>query len=290
MSLIPMLRGYSGAVQIEGIPSFLTSYSLTLNTNLIRSGAVAPIYNNNEFKKISLAPLRDFPIYELNISIELNKNICRKLFALIEDYFRQPIHVKFSDKSINLTLNFFDCYVTSFSLNIQNGAVATASLTCSYYKDTFELDSENHDVEQKSVNEVEKDLMPYYSWKFEYDGIKNDVNSFSLNYSQTVTPKFGCIGSSSDKAEAPIAYVISNPTVNFQCTYVLYKGFDNGIDLYDKGNEIYKKMKNVTIDYVGIDSLKFKDCYIDTYSPQLGNPGSANMMSISGSVYGKIVR
>lgn len=289
MSLTHMLKGYSGAVQIEDISSFLTSYSLTLNTNLIRSGAVAPIYKNNKFNMISLAPLRDFPIYELNISIELNKKICEKLFGLIKEYFRDPISINFQDDSIGLELKFSDCYVTSFSLNIQNEAVATASLTCSYYKDTFELESKEHDITQKKNNNVNKDLMPYYGWEFKYNGISNDVNSFSLNYSQTVTPKFGCIGSNSNKAIAPIAYVISNPTVNFQCTYVLYEGFDKSVDSYTKGNEIYNNMKDVTIDYTGISKITFNKCYIDTYSPQLGNPGSANMMSISGTVYGDIV-
>ena len=105
---------------------------------------------------------------------------------------------------------------------------------------------------------------------------------------QTVTPKFGCIGNSSGKAMAPIAYIISNPTVNFQCTYVLYKGFDESVDEYTNGNAIYNNMKTVTIDYDGFDNIKFNNCYIDTYSPQLGNSGSVNMMSISGTVYGDI--
>lgn len=63
MALESMLRGTTGYVTIDGTNALLTSYNLSMNTNLIKSNASAPLYKNNDFTNIAIRPLRDYPIH-----------------------------------------------------------------------------------------------------------------------------------------------------------------------------------------------------------------------------------
>jgi hypothetical protein len=64
MALKPLLMGYTSKCFIDDIQIFLTSYNLSINTNIIRSGGVSQIRNSSGgFNRIGLNAVRDCPYY-----------------------------------------------------------------------------------------------------------------------------------------------------------------------------------------------------------------------------------
>ena len=119
-------------------------------------------------------------------------------------------------------------------------------------------------------------------------GLKPSAHN-TFNFTQTITPKFGCEGKGKDKAVKPRAYVFSVPAITFDITFILYKDFNfSSLDSFNKGNDIDDEMESVKVEYADANDITFKKCYVETYSPQLGNSGSINMFSLSGMVYGTI--
>jgi hypothetical protein len=130
-----------------------------------------------------------------------------------------------------MTFNLTDCYVTNFSLSVESGSAATASLNFVYFKQTLEFSSLSSFSLQSNggyySNLKGNVLMPYYRWGVKFnnkDYTTYPTQSFSLNFSQTITPKFGCTGSSSSSAILPIAYVRSIPSVTYELNFLLAKG------------------------------------------------------------------
>lgn len=298
MGLTLLTKGYTGKGEVLGVKALVTSYSLTLNNNLIRSGATSNILNENKdkFDFLSLNPLHDCPFYEVSISVQLNTSLYNKIKDEITKYFRSPIKISFYDDSIKASISEY-YFITNFSLSIQNQAVATATFNGISYSQTLNFSAEkwdNNNMNSSSDSNTLKgnNLMPYYKWSIKNDAYqKGQVQSFNLNFSQTITPKFGCGGSSSNQAPEPLIYVASPPTVTCDVTYALTTIPDSTdvetIEDYNNAKEL--KYRNLTIQYGDINNkLTLNRCYPDSFSPILGNYGSVNAFTITNTVYGKI--
>lgn len=203
MALKTLLMGYTGRCFLglsdgsssgtssseESNQVFLTSYSLSINTNVIKSGAARRLMskdnetNNIIFQRIALNVVRDCPVYEISLSFQLTPGVFNFLQEqLCNHYFRRPFKVNLQDQvnfSNGSMFQFDECYVTSFSLSVDSGAVAVVSLNLTYYDQVINFINNKVDIKDvipwnsSSGSSAERYgggdlLIPYYNWGIDY--------------------------------------------------------------------------------------------------------------------------
>lgn len=332
MALKPLLMGYTSKCFIDDIQIFLTSYSLSINTNIIKSGGVSQIRNSSgSLNRISLNAVRDCPSYQLSLSFQATYSILLHLFEkLCNSCFHDSIHVLLEDGVLSFEKDgFFDfenCYVNSFSVSVDMDSVVTINLGLSFFSQSFKLEEiSDFNVNEHPSKEIGGGnlLIPYYNTGIEYtsqNGDFFDVNclqNFSFNFSHTITPKYslmvgetmnGSFNSIISNAPVPSKLVFSTPNVNYQLSYIYYKNSFNVDDYISfESNMIHNNSWQLSLSFLSRDKqndnfdktsyqnnasnkigITCQDCYHDVFTPTVGSKGSANMLNVSGTVYGKI--
>lgn len=205
-----LLMGYTTKCLIDDIHLFLTSYSLTINTNVIKSNAVNKLVSSvtssnisscnfyqHYFYRVGLNAIRDCPTYEISLSFQLTPCVFKHLLThLCDYYFHKPLKIVLQDQTsgfdgTNNIFSFNKCFVTNFSFSVDNDSVATGSLSATYYGEQFEYYSNSLNVSSaQSWTEKESKygggnlLMPYYGWGVDYNNEQisdASLNNFSLN-------------------------------------------------------------------------------------------------------------
>lgn len=278
MGLTPITKGYTGKITIGGNPALLTSYSLVMNSNMIKSNASINVKDTSGFTRLLLSPIHDCQNYQLSVSIELNTSVLSFLITqLTQYYFKNKITVVFTDNNFTITLSG---YITNFSLSVDNDSAGVASFTLISYEETIGFTTSVFSLQTSGLAPAGikgNSLLPYYGWGVQLGSNSTlPVQNFSLNFSHVLTPKFGCIASSS--VSSPMAYVFSIPSVTYQVTFILVNS--NTLSL----NSNY----DLTIKYKNSHKIILKECYSQSYNVSCGNSGSVNTASISGTVFGKI--
>ena len=298
-----MLMGYSGYVTIDDHQTLMTSFGVTLNENVIQSTGVGRIFTGDEFDRFKMDAVRDYPGYDISITCEANFNILDYFLSRVSTGFHSFIEIRFKDDASGIEYDFDKCCLTSFQLTVDNNSAA--SLTCSFitFKDEIEVDYD-HDYDYTEKRNAPKELvgdvlLPYWAWGVEYpDFTDESLYTFTVSYTQPVTPKFGCYGEDAYNALKPKKIVFGVPEVKYELTYIVsdeththdYSIHSNRVALSRKN--LVVKYKQRFPNYTKKLPIEFKftmtDCYPDEYSPQYANSGDVNKMSISGTVYGKI--
>ena len=335
MSMQFMTKGYGGKCSIAGLACLMTSYSLSMGTNMIKSGAVAPIWTSNggnsadgQFTRMSLPALRDCATYDISVGLQPTPKLLDFLMNELADHsFHRKVPLVFSDAASGLLYDFDDAYVANFSLSVQNGSAAEVTLSFSYFRNTFEVRWAKHSPQRAGGNGnvlAGTSIMPYWMFGLEMNGTgfnADDVQSFSVTFAHSITPKFGCCGLSEnvDNAPGPSHVVFSQAGMSYEANFVMYHKTDEDARIYKNGDKGYgakTAFRNggaVKIKWHDAGSgehvYDFKDgsgnsgaklkggrakaltlnhCYPDTYSPQVGSPDSPNAVSVSGTVYGSV--
>ena len=286
-----LLNGYTGYATIGGYPTLMTSFSMSKTENILESGGIGDILSNNAFTRYKLNAVRDYPSYELSISCEASKTLLDYLFKKITNKHHSFISVSFKDDANGISHSFSDCCLTSLQLSVDLNSAATISIGFQVFTDTIGISFGNHDSKKK--NNANSDLvgavlMPYYRWGVEYpDFTDSDLVGFSISYSQSVTPKFGCYASNSENAVKPKKIIFGLPTVTYELTYIVYN--KTSTNYYSiNSNNIANSSKTLKVKYNNGFSFEMTNCYPNSYSPQYANSGDVNKATISGTCYGKI--
>ena len=309
-----LLMGYSGYAQIEGVDVHLTSYSLSLNENIIESGGIGRVYCKGYFNRWKLDAVRDYPSYELSLSCEANPYILEKALYMIQSKFHSSNAIKFYDNATKISYEFEDANLNSIEISVSLDAVATINFGFTIFKNSIEVNYCKDGYDLHAKRNAPKSLlwdclMPYWAWGVSYtDPDENDKRSlifdsglceFSFSYQQSVTPKYGCRAGSTENAMPPMAIVFGMPDVTWNLTYMMV----DDISIDDSGipsNEIALCGKQLEFQYRKWTCLNdeasswktdefhvyFDDVYPTSYSPSVANAGDANRMSVSGTVFG----
>ena len=320
-----LAMGQSGYIEIaKSYHSLLTSYSLTRNFNVLKSNSNGLFlntgngygnYNNYDsnsgyrWKKLSNDIVMDYPIHELSLGLQVNKSMLIYLIQqMVQFGFQQPIHIKFYDSNAQITFDFEKVFITNFSFNISNDAVATISLSGKILEKDFTFEINDQQLSSSASNQYVvtklkgETLMPYYKWSFDYSLFKNisneykiDIMEFSINYSHNLNTKFICGACS--QAMPPVKLIYSVPTLTFQCNYVMFFPENTSLQYLNdflNNSEIFQisdnndGIQNVNIIYDKKTYLTLTNCFIDSITPVVGQKSSVNTFSISGNCYGKI--
>lgn len=292
MALKIMLNGYTGRCTVDGYATMMTSYNFSVSTNVIKSTASVPLWRNKRFDRIAGLAVRDYPTYNLSISIEVTEAFLWHLFEKMgKNGCRDAFKVNFIDDAYGVEYGFRECYLQRMDFAVDNEAAATVQLEFAYFKDTFTLKYGTHDLQKKNNADrslVGAVLLGYYSFGIRYSGFeKNDLYQFSFSYRQPVTPKFGCVGKTDRNAVDPMKAIFGQPEMTYSLTYIM--ATQTSIDHYRiDSNKVANQGETLAITRGHKDRLVFTNCYPDSYDPQVGQKNGANMVSIEGTVYGSI--
>ena len=279
-----ILMGYSGYAQIDGHNTLMTSFSLSMNENIIHSTGVGKLYyetiagggtRHGRFTRYKMNAVRDYPGYEFSITAEANYDILDYILKQITTKFHSFITVKFLDSASGIKYEFDNCCLTSFSLGVSNNSVAVATFGFVAFQDEIEVKFcqngydklagrnapgavsdygaiyENADGTGNLVGAV---LMPYWAWGIDTQDIygqyfnDEDLYEFTISYSQAVTPKFGCYGVASDLAPAPSKIIIGVPEAKYELTYLVANPTDVS-DYLIRSNKVAISRRNMVVKY-----------------------------------------
>ncbi len=323
-----LLLGYSGYGSIDDANVMLTSYSLSLNENIIKSEGSGRILVKevkdesgekfNGFKQLSLNVVRDYPSYELSLTFEGQIGIFKKIMkSMSQTKLTNSMNVKFHDNATNISYEFSGAEWTSCQMNVDNNGLAIMTMSFVIFRSTIDVKFGSYDhtkIRNAPDGLVGDKLMPYWAWAVQYDGFKSmGPYSFGFGLARPVTPKFGCQGSTdSNDAPGPVAVIYGVPTATYNLTYVMTAethvndyyanaagGGVNANEVAIKSHNLvitFKKfLKTVTDERTGEEinlydyaRVKFTHCYVDSYTPEIGNRGDVNKISMNGTVYGRI--
>lgn len=292
-----LLKGYSGYATIDGHDILMTSFSLSMDENIVQSGGVGKLLLASEnWKRYKMDALRDYPSYDISISCDANVDIINYVIGKITSKYYSYVNVKFYDDTSGILYEFDNCCLTLVQLNVSADASA-ASLSFGFksFKDEIEVEFGNHsytpkrNAPDKLVGAI---LMPYWAWGVEYpDFNAGDLYEFNISYNQSAVPKFGCYGNVSDNAPKPKKIVFGLPELKYDLTYIVAN--QTKINDYTiHSNEISVSNHELVVKYHQNDenSIQFKmtDCYPDSYVPSYANSGDVNKITVSGTVYGTL--
>ena len=135
-------------------------------------------------------------------------------------------------------------------------------------------------------------LMPYWNWYAEYDDFKEEaLRSFSFNIQRSANPKFGCEGKKdNDNALTPMKVIMGVPSASYSLSYLMTKSTSTSDSTIasNKAATAPEKAHTLIVYYGDSIKIKFTNCYVDSYSPEIASPGSPNGLNVSGTVYGRI--
>ncbi len=296
-----MLMGYTGYAKVDGHNTLMTSFSLTMNENVIQSAGVGRILHDDLFDRFKMDAVRDYPGYDISITCDANFEIMDYFFSRVVTGFHSFIDVVFFDDASGIEYHFDKCCLTNLQLGVDVNAAASITVGFVTFKDDIEVDFADYDYQRiryapkELVGDV---LLPYWGWGVEYpDFTDEDLYNFSISYTQQVTAKFGCYGEESDNALAPKKIVFGVPELKYEMTYIVAdETHTHDYDIHS--NMVSLSRKTLVVKYkqdfmdAGRKSIRFKftmnDCYPDTYSPLYANSGDVNKMTVSGTVYGGV--
>ena len=305
MALKTLLMGYTCRCFLNSFDEdetdikqiFLTSYSLSINTNVIKSNATRKLLESSNstdaikeihFKRLNLNAVRDCPVYELSLSFQLTPGMLKFLQEQLCDYsFHKPLKCSLQDQftGINSSKGMFyfdECYVSNFSINVDNNAVVSVNMSLTYYCEQIELQSNEKTLIDKidwMCQSGEEQygggnlLVPYYSCGVDYfkggssnssnyeimcptgeesgtARFKNDhLQSFSFTFQHNLTPKYALCASDSKNAIKPKKIVFSVPTINYELSYIyadrLLDSNYNDYYEYSKNKQKYQESNKI---------------------------------------------
>ena len=279
-----LLTGYSGYAQIDGHNTLMTSFSLSMNENIINSTGVGKLYyetiaddgtRNGQFTRYKMNAVRNYPGYEFSITAEANYDILDYILRQITTRFHSFITVKFLDNASGIRYEFDKCCLTSFSLGVSNNSVAIATFGFVAFQDEIEVKfcqngydnlagrnapgaiAENgarYENADGTGNLVGAVLMPYWAWGIDTQDIygqyfnDEDLYEFTISYSQAVTPKFGCYGLASDLALTPSKIIMGVPEVKYELAYLVANPTDVS-DYLIRSNKVAISRRNMIVKY-----------------------------------------
>lgn len=274
-----LLKGYSGYAQIDKRNVLMTSFSLSMNENILQSQGVGKLYyennGNGHFTRYKMNAVRDYPGYEFSIGIEADYGTLDHFLKKITEKFHAFVNVKFEDRASGILYEFDKCCLTSFSMSVNTDSVAMASFSFVTFKDEIEVKyckkgydrnagrnapgaegygSSKHGNADGDGNLVGAVLMPYWAWGIEttdsYGKYLNDddLYEFSVSYSQQVIPKYGCHGVQSDKAPEPTKIIFGVPEVKYELTYVVANSLEAS-DYLIRSNKVAVSERDIKVKF-----------------------------------------
>lgn len=218
----------------------LTGYNIEMERNILDSDGhwgqydVIGFNTLNRFKTIYL---QDCPAYKLTVDFEVTEPLLNEILTHITTSREKKVKSLFLDNANGISIDLAEMYLSDFSLNLDNNAVAVGSLTFLVRRsDFYYAFCEDLNLKAKSTTipfDSKSKLMPYYWWGVETTVFSTpDLISFGLNWSQELIPKFTCCNSSDSLAPTFQHLFFAKPAMTFNASVFLGNDFIVNYDQY----------------------------------------------------------
>ena len=311
-----LLNGYSGYATIGGHDMLMTSFSVSMNENVLPSQGAAKLVEQLsdggvEFRRLDLNAVRDYHGYDISITVDATYDILVYMLGRITGRFNSFVPVEFHDNASKIHYSFENCCMTSVSLSVSLNSAASLSMSFTAFDDEFVIEymdggynvRAGRNAPSQFVGNV---LLPY--WAFGVQALDASGNGYrlpdglkdvSLNWQCAVTPKFGCHGVPNTNAPAPSKVVFAKPSVNYELSYVVadekhwYNHQYDSDEVAISGMTVLLRFYEQTV----IDNMHtltrsvdvaMTDCYHEKFTPQYANKDEVNTIGISGVMHGKM--
>lgn len=291
MAFSLLTSGFGGMASINGHRLLLTSFALSMDSNLIKSDGVTNLWDgvNGRFSRYGGLAFKDHSEYDLSLAFDVTTvSLFNLVLNCCVNQSRLPMSVIFEDVAYNILYTFDSAYVRSMSFDVGNNGVASVKLGFFIARRDLVLDLGGFAKSGRGVGglgEMSLDLMPYWAFKVKTDDlfVDEELLSFNFSFEQGIVPKFGCVGSDSDLPELPSKLIFALPKFDYSLEYLIRSKTDLTIDAHD----YFHDNQQLQFYFMGSTPfLTFNSTVINSISLNLlSNKGNLSF-SVSGGVLG----
>lgn len=213
-----------------------TNFSCTFNNTIIQSQAAMGFANSVKKVRRTKGPfIQDVPKIDLSIEFEVDRKLLSEIVKSVVEQRNGKFKVKFTDHATNMTWEFSECYMTSFSFSVSGDSILSVSLSFFVLIDEINYSWEDRIPKKYGEDKIlpietqggGRAVIPYYDFSLKYRDEKiNDVISFEFSMTQSVEPKYECSGSNKKFAPTTDHLLIGLPEFDF--SYSAFIGGENG--------------------------------------------------------------
>ena len=230
----------------------LSSYSLTVNRNLIISNGVYNsakkdangIYTNsnavNEIYRTSNPVIPDFPTVDLQINIQCTKSLFEFFCKMISENRNKNLKICFIDQSVGFNFEAKYNFLRSFNFSVDSDSILQIELSFLTFTDSLNISNDNFElrdyIRKQLAFDYQNRLMPYWDFsitsnitvkKDEDTKIINsvqlgDIISFDFSFEQDLIPKYGLVASTFSTPLMCKKVLFSLPKISFNLSKLMY--------------------------------------------------------------------
>lgn len=293
--------GYTWYATLDGFALSVTSFSLDITRNLIKSNAPCGFTSSKDkpetIKKLMSQILPDWTQVKISISSQATQALMNLLFSHISTKRNKVLKVLAKDAASDTEFKFDECYLLSFSFDISEGGVLIVNLELMAIvaQDTYVFSinkytnggkTQNHSPFNSTVK-----ILSYLDCTI--NGLY-DIISLNFNFSQDIIPKFGMIGqfeepgTESPRIGPPQPYKLLFGLPNITLGYSQMTTLGASVGLKDMFSITYNEpnqARNIAINCGG-KVLTCKDCVLQNFSPVIADKSSYTIVEYEYSVLG----
>lgn len=297
-------NGFSSRVFIEDEKVSATDISLSVTENILQfDGAYGGEMNlsGNNYFRLNTPSIYELPEISCSIGTEITFPQIKELFFdWLENRGKsRSVLIAVGEKN-NKTFNFEECcYFKSLRLNTSQGSLVTANydfyvlsrnlFSESLKNDVPKLQNDNTSDFIFDMDSGSKDKTPIGYWETKIDGFEDNkqVLDWSLNFNQSVIPKYYCGRDSDDNVNEPplpdlmIGYPKMELSVNFlmdkdEFDKSVFAKFSDNTKIVYPQKETQESTSNgqLSLWVRGEEICRFLYGKVNTYSPSLTTNGA----------------
>ena len=204
----------------------LTGFSATFRKNkVISNGAWRFAESVNSVAQHRGAYFQDVPSIDLSITFEIEADFLEDIFDILRTERNRAFEVSFYDQDSDISWQFEECFLSSFSFSVGTNTILSVSMSFFVRVDGISYSwglRELHAINQTDLPLT--DPVAYYEWNIRNTrGEIPDITEFSFNFTQQLTPKYGCLGVQSDTAPISTHILFGLPEMSCTITQLMHK-------------------------------------------------------------------
>lgn len=215
----------------------LSSYSLTVNRNLIISNGVynSAKQNVNGIYRTSNPVIPDFPTVDLQINIQCTKSLFEFFCKMISNKRNKNLKICFIDQSVGFNFEAEYNFLRSFNFSVDSDSILQIELSFLTLTDSLNISNDNFElkdyIRKQLAFDYQNRLMPYWDFSITSNTTKDDktqsvqlgdIISFDFSFEQDLIPKYGLVASTFSKPLMCKKVLFSVPKISFNLSKLMY--------------------------------------------------------------------
>ena len=273
----------------------LTSYTLTINRNIIKSNGCHSLVNTdglNSLTSLGGSYLSDCPDGKLSISYEASSTDIINLFNFLKNNRTESCIVNLEDETYQLSFNFNECFLTSASFSVNENSLIVINLEFYIPLDNsymFSINGITNPIE-KTERILPTDLCVFYrfSVKLTNEEVKNLIG-FTYNFTQNINPLYGMLGSYEDKAQKCYKVIFGIPEITMSLSIFAADSNTQDMSILSGYTDIDIRNQNIELLYNTTSLVKYTGIILGEITTAFADSNAGNAYDLNYSVIGSSI-